>query len=122
MEVRLVARDVAFSPSLKGHVERRLDFALTQVRQKVSRIVIRLRDLNGPRGGRDKVCHVSVVMPGHPEIVIREVQEDMYFAIDRAIKRAAHRAMRLLTRRRHLQRQSFPTAQPDPLVEEPPHR
>lgn len=100
MDVCLVAKDFAFTPSLKEHAERRLELALTQVRHSVSRIVIRLGDLNGPRGGRDKVCQVSVVMPGHPEVVIREVQEDMYYAIDSAIKRAAYRAMRVLTRRR----------------------
>lgn len=100
MDVCLVAKDFAFTPSLKEHAERRLELALNQVRHSVSRIVIRLGDLNGPRGGRDKVCQVSVVMPGHPEVVIREVQEDMYYAIDSAIKRAAYRAMRVLTRRR----------------------
>lgn len=106
MEICMVAKDFAFSPSLKEHVERRLGFALTQVRTKVARIVIRLRDLNGPRGGRDKVCQINIFMPGQPEVVIREIQEDMYFAIDSAVKRAAHRAVRLLTRRRHLKREA----------------
>lgn len=104
MKVSMVAKDFSFSPSLKEHVERRLDFALSQVRSKVVRIVVRLRDLNGPRGGPDKVCQVSVVMPGHPEVVVHEVQEDMYFAIDSAIKRAAYRAVRLLTRKRRFER------------------
>lgn len=100
MEVCMVAKDFAFSPFLREHVERRLRSAFSRARGKVARIVVRLRDLNGPRGGCDKVCQVSIVMPGHPEVVIHEVQEDMYYAIDSAIKRAAYRAMRLMTRKR----------------------
>lgn len=101
MEVCMVAKDFSFSPLLREHVERRLRFAFARVRGKVARIVVRLRDLNGPRGGCDKVCQVSIVMPGHPEVVIHEVQEDMYYAIDSAIKRAAYRTMRLMIRKRH---------------------
>lgn len=100
MEVHMVAKDFAFNVSLKEHIERRLRYALTRISDKVTRIVVRLGDLNGPRGGRDKVCQISVLMPGQPEVVIREVQEDMYYAIDSAVRRAAYRAMRLLMRNR----------------------
>lgn len=100
MGVCMVARDFAFSLFLREHVERRLHLAFARARGKVARIVVRLRDLNGPRGGCDKVCQVSIVMPGHPEVVIQEVQEDMYYAIDNAIKRAAYRATRLMSRKR----------------------
>ena len=108
MEVSMLAKDFTFSPALKGHVERRAHSALSRIRHKVSRIAVRLSDLNGPRGGRDKACLVSIIMPGHPEIVVRDVKEDMYAAIDSAIKRAAHRALRLMTRSRVLGRDSLP--------------
>ena len=108
MEVCMVAKDFSLSPALKEHVERRVQVALSRIRHKVSRIAIRLRDINGPRGGADKACQISVVMPGHPEVVVRAVQEDMYFAIDSAVKRAAHRAMRVMTRKRHRGRDGLP--------------
>lgn len=110
MDVQMLAQEFFLTSSLREHLERRLRFAFTHARSSVARIVVRLRDLNGPRGGRDKLCQVSVIMPGQPEVVIREVQEDMYNAIDRAVKRAAHRAMRLVTRRRRSPRHSAPEA------------
>jgi ribosome-associated translation inhibitor RaiA len=65
-----------------------------------------LRDLNGPRGGRDKLCQVSITIPGCPTVLVKEVQENMYCAIDRAVKRAAYRAIRILMRRRMAVRQA----------------
>lgn len=100
MEVQMVAKEFSLTPSLQHHLERQVGFAFGRARSRVARIVVRLRDLNGPRGGADKLCQVSVVMPGRPQLVVSEVREDMYHAIDSAIKRAAYRAMRLMRRQR----------------------
>jgi ribosomal subunit interface protein len=103
MDVQMLAQEFSLTPSLQDHLQQRLHRAFAHARTHVARIVVRLRDLNGPRGGRDKVCQVSVTLPGRPEVVIREVQEDMYHAIDCAVKRAAYRAMRMLKRKRRVQ-------------------
>lgn len=100
MEVQMVAKEFSLTPSMQHHLQRRLGFAFSHVRSRVARIVVRLRVLNGPRGGADKLCQVSVLMPGRPQVVVCEVQQDMYHAIDSAIKRAAYRAMRLVRRQR----------------------
>ena len=99
MELQMVADEFSLTPSLREHLEHRLRSAFAPARTRISRIAVRLRDLNGPRGGRDMLCQVCVRIPGRPEVVIKEVQEDMYAAIDLAVKRAAYRARRLLTRK-----------------------
>ncbi|TFV95479.1 HPF/RaiA family ribosome-associated protein [Oxalobacteraceae bacterium OM1] len=101
MDVQLVAQEFSFTPSLREHLERRLASAFARTRNRIGRIVVRLRDLNGPRGGRDKLCQVSVAVPGRPEMVVREVRADMYGAIDGAVKRAAYHACRLAVKVRH---------------------
>jgi ribosome-associated translation inhibitor RaiA len=100
MEVQMMANEFSLTPSLRDYLEHRLRVAFAPARNKIASIAIRLRDLNGPRGGRDMLCQVRVRMPGRPEVVIKEVQEDMYAAIDVAMKRAAYRAMRIMTRKR----------------------
>ena len=37
--------------ALLNHTERRLRFALTRTSDRISRVVVRLGDSNGPRGG-----------------------------------------------------------------------
>lgn len=100
MDVQMFAPQFALTPSLREYLEHRLRFAFARTRKHVARIAVRLRDLNGPGGGRDMMCQISVSIPGRPEVVVREVQEDMVNAIDLALKRAAHRAMRLVMSKR----------------------
>jgi putative sigma-54 modulation protein len=102
MDVQMVANEFTLTPSLRDFLEQRLRSAFSPARSGIASIAVRLRDLNGPRGGRDMLCQVCVRMPGRPEVVISEVQEDMYAAIDLAIKRAAYRAMRIITRGRRV--------------------
>lgn len=100
MQVQTLAIEFAMTPSLRDYLEQRLQSAFAPARHKIAAIAIRLRDLNRPQGGRDMVCQVSVKIPGAPGVFVNEVQEDIYTAIDLAIKRAAYRAIRLLTRQR----------------------
>lgn len=96
MKVQMLAQAFFLTPSLHDHLQRCLRHAFAQARSRIARVVVRLDDLNGRDGRRDKVCQVNVSVPGRPEVVIREMQEDMYHAIERALQRAAYRAMRLL--------------------------
>lgn len=100
MQVQLAANEFALTPSLRDFLEQRLRAAFGPARHKIAAIAVRLRDLNRPQGGRDMVCQVSVKIPGAPGVVVNEVQEDMHAAIDLAVRRAAYRAIRLLTRHR----------------------
>lgn len=100
MQIRLVSHDFSPRPCLRDHIERRLGSAFAPLRKRVADIAVRLRDLNHRQGGADMLCQISVSMPGQPHIVVRAVQEDMQAAIDFAIMRAAHRAVRLLGRRK----------------------
>lgn len=99
MEIRMVANDFSLTPSLRDYLQCSLHAAFAPMRDKIANIAVRLRDLNAPRGGRDMFCQVSVKMPGQPEVLVKAVQENMQSAIDYAVRRAAHRAVRLITRK-----------------------
>ena len=38
----------------------------------IERITVRLSDANGPKGGRDQVCQIKVVISGLPSVVVEE--------------------------------------------------
>lgn len=102
MEARIMTDKFCLTPSLRGYLDRKLQFSFSGVHNNIPLTVVRLRDLNGPRGGRDKQCQILISLSGCPEVVIKKVHEDMYTAIDNAVKRAAYRAERLLMRRREV--------------------
>ena len=100
MQIDIQARNFSLTNALRGHIERRLGFALSTRDEYIQRVVVRLSDINGPRGGKDKCCHIQVVLPQLTDVVIEDTEVDMYAAIDRATDRAGRTVGRRLARQR----------------------
>jgi len=106
MQIDIQARQFSLTDALRSHAERRLRFALTCCDDHIQRVAMRLSDINGPRGGADKRCHLQVVMAGLPDVVIEDTEADLYVAIDRATDRAGRTIGRRLARQRDTARAS----------------
>ena len=103
MEIPIHARGFALTTAIETHLQRQLRFALDHLDDRVRRVFVRLSDINGRRGGIDKRCQVQVTLAGSGDVVIEDVQTDLYLAVSRAVERAraARHAGRLrLDRRR----------------------
>ena len=100
MQINIQARNFPLTMALRGHIERRLGFALSTRDNHIQRVMVRLSDINGPRGGPDKCCHIQVVLPQLPDVVIEDTEADLYAAIDRAADRAGRTVGRRLSRQR----------------------
>ncbi|MEO8542421.1 MAG: HPF/RaiA family ribosome-associated protein [Burkholderiaceae bacterium] len=86
--------------ALTSHVRRRLGFGLTRHSARVVRVVVRLGDENGPRGGVDKFCRIQVQLIDAPQVVIRDCGPELYAVIDRAGDRTARAVAKRLERAR----------------------
>ena len=100
MQIDIQARNFALTDALRSHTERRLGFALSTRDNHIQRVLVRLSDINGPRGGADKCCHIHVALARLPDVVIEDTEADLYAAIDRAADRAGRTLGRRLVRRR----------------------
>lgn len=98
MHIEIQARDFQLTEALRDYVERRLRFALSARDDAIMRVQVRLSDVNGPRGGKDKCCHVQVLLPGLGSVVIEDTESDLYVAIDRAADRSSRTVARKLGR------------------------
>jgi putative sigma-54 modulation protein len=101
MQIDIQARDFSLTKALRNHVERRLGFALSTRYDRIKRILVRLSDINGPRGGNDKRCQLHVVMTGQADVIIEDTQANLYAAINRAADRASRAVTRKLVRLRN---------------------
>ena len=99
MQVLFETRDPQ-AAGLRQLAVSRLQFVLRRVRWLVPRAIVRLSDLNGPRGGVDKHCVVEVGGPTMAPIIVRERDADLYVAIDRAADRIDRATGRRIARRR----------------------
>jgi putative sigma-54 modulation protein len=100
MRIEIHARQFALTDALRDHIERRLQFAMSWSRQHLQKVSFHLGDINGPKGGADKSCRIQIPLVGGKQVVVEEVQTDLYVAIDRAIERAGRVLARHLERRR----------------------
>lgn len=102
MELDIQIRDPKRAASLRRHVDRRIRSALKRFSGRIARVVVRISDLNGPRGGLDQHCHLMLAFPGQPDIVISDRDSDPYVTIDRAAERARRTLRRQIERARRL--------------------
>jgi putative sigma-54 modulation protein len=107
MQIEIQAQNFSMTRAMRTHIERRLGFALGKCYRHVKRILVRLSDINGPRGGNDKRCHLVVTLPGQA-VVVENTEADLYVAINHAASRAGRTVMRQLRRRRQINRASSP--------------
>ena len=100
MQIHIQSQGFILTDSLREHAERRLRFGLTHAGDHVRRVEMRLSDINGPRGGADKRCSIVVALESLPDVVIEDVENDLYVAIDRAADRSSRAVARCLERKR----------------------
>jgi len=105
MQIAIQARNFTLTDALRSHAERRLRFALACCNDRIHRVVMRLSDINGPRGGDDKRCHLQVMLAGMADVVIEDIEADLYVAIDRATDRAGRTVVRQIDRQQTLLKQ-----------------
>ncbi len=105
VQIDIQALHFSLTESLRKHVERRIHFTLACCDDSILRVIVKLSDINGPRGGEDKHCHLQVVLTGLPDVVIEDTQADMYVAINRATDRAGRTVIRKINRQQTLLKQ-----------------
>jgi ribosome-associated translation inhibitor RaiA len=110
MRIDIQSLGFPLTAPLLDHIERRLLFALTRIGDRIKRVVVRLGDTNGPRGGEDKFCRMQVYLKHAPPVLIEDAGADLYAAIDRVAERAGGNVARRVDRLQEYVRLPMPPA------------
>lgn len=94
------SRGFGLTDGIRDYVMKRLAYALVHGDACITRVIVRLSDINGPRGGNDKRCRIEVRLKAASAVVIEDTEADLYVAIDRAAERAGRTLARRLARQR----------------------
>jgi ribosomal subunit interface protein len=86
---------------LVSHIERFAD-------DEAAEIDIALVDTNGPKGGVDKECRVTVRLPGLSAVHVTESADSLFPAIDASRDRLENALKRTLERRREVKTNGLP--------------
>lgn len=105
--MRIESRGIELSEALRSYIEHRLRLSLRRFGDKLDRVMVRLKDVNGPRGGVDKRCRVSMRLGRHGKVRLEQTHADIYEAIRSASARLrnsiSRRANRTKKPRRRLE-------------------
>lgn len=91
---------VEITAEARESMELRLEKALRCLGRRIQKVNAFFSDLNGPKGGIDKLCRVVVHLKRQPSLVIEDRDSELSSLIDRVVDRVGQTATRLLERRR----------------------
>lgn len=100
MKIAIRARHVGWNEDFQQQVERSIEFAVDRHRSRIDRISVFLTDLNGPKGGADKLCQITAALRGTSPVLILERGDDLLAVVNRASRRLGYRIERTIHRRR----------------------
>ncbi len=80
-------------------MRRKLGTKLGKFARAIERVSVRVRDVNGPRGGVDKLCSIKVVLTRLPSIVVEHKDASLQGAMDGALRRVEVAVRRSMQRR-----------------------
>lgn len=94
--MRIIIRQATTVPAALADLARhRFAVALGRFGTHVRSLTIRLRDVNGPRGGHDQHCRVALQLNGsRRQIVVEDIDANPGVVIDRAADRVARAVSR----------------------------
>ena len=84
----------------KQYIRQTLGMKLGKFASSIERVSVRLKDVNGPRGGVDQLCRIKVVLSGLPSIVLQSQAGSLRDAINGALTGAERAVRRRVQRRR----------------------
>lgn len=104
-DVRLVPAHIRvfgvdLSKDQRAFIRQRLGRRLDKFSNSIERVSVRVKDVNGPRGGIDKVCRIKVVLSNLPSVVFEAQDATLDVAIGSALSGTERAVRRGLNRRR----------------------
>lgn len=104
MRIFFRIRRIDDADSVRTYAERRLHFSLGRFAAHIERVLVQLEDVNGPRGGVDKVCQIAVRLRPSGTVFVEESDGDVFAGVARAVERTGQAVSRALSRSREARR------------------
>ncbi len=88
MKLSIFDKDGLLSDAAMKQIESKLAAALSKFGPRIQKVTLSVSDANGPRGGRDQVCQVNVMIKNSAAVVASVTDTSLSKAISRAINRS----------------------------------
>jgi putative sigma-54 modulation protein len=120
MQIDTLSPHFQVTQALNGHIRTCFEKLVRHYQDRIRIIKVRLTDVNGPKGGDDKVCRLQVDVEHHPSFNTEGRHTDLYSAITLATLRMERSLSPVLdtTRTRNPNSRHAPGIPEDPMQSE----
>lgn len=109
MQILIRAQGIQLTEAIEQHISNRTHFILSRFSGVIRKIEVFIADENGPKGGVDKTCVVKIKTDERAELVVKDLEDDLYVAVARALARAKQSLSRRIQRGRVFKRKRVTT-------------
>ena len=99
MNLFVRSSNVALTQPIRTYIDRRVRMVMGRFGRKIARVSVRISDVNGPRGGVDKLCRIEARFWGSLPVIVEDAAVDLRPAIDRSIYRMGRVVARVAAKR-----------------------
>ena len=99
MKLEIKTPGIGLTAALSQFIGEKVERALSRYKNRISSVLLLLKDNNGPRGGVDKRCLLQITIANASPVVIQEINADAYAAVALATGRAERAVARVFSRR-----------------------
>ena len=104
MRVNIQSPSFELTPALETRIRQGVASGTRRFADSVVSIDVFLKDVNGPKGGHDKLVRFRASLRDRQAIVVETVRNDLYAAIDVTARRLRRSIRRSVQKRRRLSR------------------
>jgi putative sigma-54 modulation protein len=106
MRIETCSKNLPLTRSLEDSIFRAVLFSLGRFTDAIDRVRVSVSDVNGPRGGIDKLCRIQVDLGGLGRFIVQGMDAKAAVAVDEAAERAGRTVRRALDRRTERRRRA----------------
>jgi len=92
--------DIEVTDEERDYIRKRLGMKLGKFALSIERVTVRISDINGTRGGVDKVCNIKVVLSALPSVVFESRSASLSVAVNAALAGVERGVRRSVDKRR----------------------
>ncbi|MBE0370206.1 MULTISPECIES: hypothetical protein [Pseudoalteromonas] len=85
MKLKLTVKDKVMNAAMRIKLSKLVSGQLIRYKANIRKIDIQVSDIRHARHGALKLCHISLVMPGLPDISVKAKGKDLLQALMRAL-------------------------------------
>ena len=100
MKIEIRSQQLELNEEMSDRVINQVRFALSRFGGEISHVQVRFVDVNGPKGGQDNHCLLSVKLASSGKIITNGAGVDLLSALHYCVERAERAIIRKLERRR----------------------